>query len=169
MPFAPNLVYPRRSAAFNTAVWNPETVKVEAGICIRFWTFWAWRRLPRRRTFGCIVEDGPTAAVIARPAHPYTQALIQAVPRPHTDQPRGALPIRGGLEATRPIRPALGLPAARPLSLCLRPLRRGGAAAGRGCAWPSGGVSPGGRSECAGAGRGGSPLFAGALMVPSRP
>jgi oligopeptide/dipeptide ABC transporter ATP-binding protein len=46
---------------------------------------------------GRIVEDGPTAAVIARPAHPYTQALIQAVPRPHTDQPRGALPIRGGL------------------------------------------------------------------------
>ena len=34
------LVYPRRSAAFNTAVWDPATVKVEAGIGIRnFWTF----------------------------------------------------------------------------------------------------------------------------------
>jgi peptide/nickel transport system substrate-binding protein len=34
------LVHPRRSAAFNTAVWDPATVKVEAGIGIRnFWTF----------------------------------------------------------------------------------------------------------------------------------
>ena len=34
------LVHPRRSAAFNTAVWDPKTVKVEAGIGIRnFWTF----------------------------------------------------------------------------------------------------------------------------------
>lgn len=34
------LVYPRRSAAFNTTVWDPATVKVEAGIGIRnFWTF----------------------------------------------------------------------------------------------------------------------------------
>lgn len=34
------LVYPRRSAAFNTAVWDASTVKTEAGIGIRnFWTF----------------------------------------------------------------------------------------------------------------------------------
>ena len=46
---------------------------------------------------GRIVEDGPTEAVVTRPGHPYTQALIQAVPRPRTDQPRGALPIHGGL------------------------------------------------------------------------
>ena len=45
---------------------------------------------------GRIVEDGPTAAVIATPGHPYTQALIRAVPRPRTDQPRDDLPIRGG-------------------------------------------------------------------------
>ena len=36
------LVYPRRSAAFNTTIWDPATVKVEAGIGIRnFWTFLA--------------------------------------------------------------------------------------------------------------------------------
>lgn len=34
------LVHPRRSAAFNTTVWDPESIKVEAGIGIRnFWTF----------------------------------------------------------------------------------------------------------------------------------
>jgi peptide/nickel transport system substrate-binding protein len=34
------LVYPRRSMAFNTAVWDPASVVVEAGIGIRnFWTF----------------------------------------------------------------------------------------------------------------------------------
>jgi peptide/nickel transport system ATP-binding protein len=31
---------------------------------------------------GRIVEEGPTAALFARPAHPYTQALLDAVPRP---------------------------------------------------------------------------------------
>ena len=51
------LVHPRRSAAFNAAVWDPETVRVEAGIGIRnFWTltsgpFWAPRRSARRRTW----------------------------------------------------------------------------------------------------------------------
>jgi peptide/nickel transport system substrate-binding protein len=34
------LVHPRRSAAFNATVWDPDTIKVEAGIGIRnFWTF----------------------------------------------------------------------------------------------------------------------------------
>ena len=45
---------------------------------------------------GAVVEDGPTEEVIRRPAHPYTQALIAAVPRPHVDQPRDPLPIRSG-------------------------------------------------------------------------
>jgi oligopeptide/dipeptide ABC transporter ATP-binding protein len=46
---------------------------------------------------GKIVEDGPTDDVITRPAHPYTQALIKAVPRPHTNQSHAPLPIAGGL------------------------------------------------------------------------
>ena len=46
---------------------------------------------------GKIVEDGPTEAVVSRPGHPYTRALIQAVPRPQPDQSRAALPIQGGM------------------------------------------------------------------------
>jgi len=42
---------------------------------------------------GRVVEDGPTASLIARPAHPYTQALIRAVPRPRVAQDRSALPL----------------------------------------------------------------------------
>ena len=46
---------------------------------------------------GKLVEDGPTGAVIAAPAHPYTQALIKAVPRPRVDQSREKLPISGAI------------------------------------------------------------------------
>jgi oligopeptide/dipeptide ABC transporter ATP-binding protein len=46
---------------------------------------------------GKLVEDGPTTDVISRPAHPYTQALIKAVPRPRVDQSRELLPISGAI------------------------------------------------------------------------
>ena len=70
---------------------------------------------------GKVVEDGPTAEVIRRPAHPYTQALIKAVPRPDVDQPRESLPIsardRGCGQS------ALGMPLCATLPLRVRPLR----------------------------------------------
>jgi oligopeptide/dipeptide ABC transporter ATP-binding protein len=42
---------------------------------------------------GAIVEDAPTEAIINAPLHPYTQALVAAVPTPNPAQNRNPLPI----------------------------------------------------------------------------
>ena len=46
---------------------------------------------------GRVVEAGPTADLIGAPAHPYTAALVAAVPVAKVTQDRAALPIRGSL------------------------------------------------------------------------
>jgi peptide/nickel transport system ATP-binding protein len=43
---------------------------------------------------GRIVEDGQTAEVVRRPAHPYTRALISAVPMPRVEQNREPILIK---------------------------------------------------------------------------
>ena len=46
---------------------------------------------------GRIVEIGPTRQVIEQPKHPYTQALVSAVPVPDPFRPRPSLRIREGV------------------------------------------------------------------------
>ena len=46
---------------------------------------------------GSIVEDGPTDEVVKNPLHPYTKALVSAVPVPHVNQSHEPLPIKGNI------------------------------------------------------------------------
>jgi len=50
---------------------------------------------------GRILEDGPTDEIVRRPRHPYTQALVAAVPVPDADQSRAPLPIKGNVPDAR--------------------------------------------------------------------
>jgi peptide/nickel transport system ATP-binding protein len=45
---------------------------------------------------GRIMEDGPTEDIVRDPLHPYSQALVAAVPTPNTAQSHDPLPIGGG-------------------------------------------------------------------------
>ncbi len=46
---------------------------------------------------GRVVEEGQTRELIASPLHPYTRALVAAVPVPRVQQDRAPLPVRGSL------------------------------------------------------------------------
>jgi oligopeptide/dipeptide ABC transporter ATP-binding protein len=50
---------------------------------------------------GRIVEEGPTEALLKDPRHPYTRALVQAVPVPRVNQSRAPLSISGNVPDVR--------------------------------------------------------------------
>ena len=62
---------------------------------------------------GRVVEEGPTADLIASPFHPYTRALVAAVPVPRVNQDRASLPIRGNLSEAGGEKAARSAPAVR--------------------------------------------------------
>jgi oligopeptide/dipeptide ABC transporter ATP-binding protein len=45
---------------------------------------------------GKVMEDGPTEDIVHEPLHPYSKALVAAVPVPHPDQSHEPLPIGRG-------------------------------------------------------------------------
>jgi oligopeptide/dipeptide ABC transporter ATP-binding protein len=57
---------------------------------------------------GRIVESGPSEAIFARPLHPYTQALLSAVPVPDPKTRRARIVLSG--EPPSPVSPPAGCP-----------------------------------------------------------
>ena len=64
---------------------------------------------------GRIVEQGPAEAVYTSPKHPYTEALLSAVPVPDPVVQRSRHAHHADRRRSEPGRPAAGLPVPHPL------------------------------------------------------
>ena len=80
-------------------------------------------------------RTGRPRRVVAAPLHPYTRALVAAVPMPRVDQSREPLPIRGNMPDAR--NPPSGCRFHDRCPACERALRRARSAAPRGRAGPA--------------------------------
>ena len=65
---------------------------------------------------GKIVELAEKRALFAEPRHPYTRALLSAIPVPDPALKRNRLVLQGDVPS--PLQPALGLPLSHALPLC---------------------------------------------------
>ena len=73
-----NLVADVRRARDMALMWVSHDIAVVARVADRVLVMYAGR----------VVEDGPVREVLQHPRHPYTRALIGAIPRVGSDQPR---------------------------------------------------------------------------------
>ena len=80
---------------------------------------------------GRVMEIGPTAAICSNPRHPYTEALLSAVPNPDPTRKKQRIVLEG--DVPNAIAPPVRLRLSYPLPLRDRRVRaRGAAASGRG-------------------------------------
>ena len=91
---------------------------------------------------GKLMELSPARELYTKPMHPYTEALLEAIPIPDPEEnSRRERNVIGG-EPPNPINPPIGLPLPHPLPARHRDLQRRRAAAGRVRGRPCHGVPP---------------------------